>query len=334
MEVHVLRPIRSCRRSRDRRCQTRDPADRPRCQRYRRNYRHRPLRRGDGEEIAPFSAILLRSESAASSQIERWTASAKAIAIAELGSNAKLNAAEIVGNNTGDDRSDRSRRTGLTPAAILEMHRVLMERTHPASPANGEPNRCGSAPARTARTRRRSYHHIHERGGEAAIDDLVEFMRARTICRRSAHSALTRTPSSKRFTHSPTATDEPAERSCRACFRAQGTHDSEIYRADLCRAAHRHGTATSRHSPTTGRATSNQWSNASLKPASKPFATDDNSSPTSVRFGPAGRRTARPPLTSQRVEGAARHHASARDQLAVSPNRTRRVGPSGRLRHR
>ncbi|MEL6894325.1 MAG: Fic family protein, partial [Actinomycetota bacterium] len=38
-----------------------------------------------GADIAPFAAILLRSESAASSRIERVTASAKAIAQAELG---------------------------------------------------------------------------------------------------------------------------------------------------------------------------------------------------------------------------------------------------------
>ena len=37
-----------------------------------------------GHEIAPFAAILLRSESAASSKIENLTASARAIAQAEL----------------------------------------------------------------------------------------------------------------------------------------------------------------------------------------------------------------------------------------------------------
>src|ERR1700740_371942 len=39
-----------------------------------------------GGEIAPFAAVLLRSESAASSQIENLTASARAIAEAELAS--------------------------------------------------------------------------------------------------------------------------------------------------------------------------------------------------------------------------------------------------------
>jgi hypothetical protein len=46
------------------------------------------LARFDGEVgaiAAPFSAILLRSESAASSEIEQLTASARNIALAELG---------------------------------------------------------------------------------------------------------------------------------------------------------------------------------------------------------------------------------------------------------
>lgn len=59
------------------------------------------LGRFDGEVgsiTAPFSAILLRSESAASSEIEQLTASAKSIALAELGRNAGKNSRLIVGN--------------------------------------------------------------------------------------------------------------------------------------------------------------------------------------------------------------------------------------------
>lgn len=52
-----------------------------------------------GGEIAPFASVLLRSESAASSQIENFTASARAIGEAELpGGNAKRNAEMIVAN--------------------------------------------------------------------------------------------------------------------------------------------------------------------------------------------------------------------------------------------
>lgn len=59
------------------------------------------LGRFDGEVgsiAAPFSAILLRSESAASSEIEQLTASAKNIALAELGRSAGTNSRLIVGN--------------------------------------------------------------------------------------------------------------------------------------------------------------------------------------------------------------------------------------------
>ncbi|WP_272898622.1 Fic family protein [Subtercola vilae] len=59
------------------------------------------LGRFDGEVgaiAAPFSAILLRSESAASSEIEQLTASAKNIALAELGRSAGRNSRLIIGN--------------------------------------------------------------------------------------------------------------------------------------------------------------------------------------------------------------------------------------------
>ncbi|MHB1172812.1 MAG: Fic family protein [Lacisediminihabitans sp.] len=59
------------------------------------------LGRFDGEVgsiAAPFSAILLRSESAASSEIEQLTASAKNIALAEMGRGTGKNSRLIVGN--------------------------------------------------------------------------------------------------------------------------------------------------------------------------------------------------------------------------------------------
>lgn len=52
-----------------------------------------------GDEVAPFAAVLLRSESTASSNIENLTASARAIAEAEaLGDTSRRNAALIVSN--------------------------------------------------------------------------------------------------------------------------------------------------------------------------------------------------------------------------------------------
>jgi Fic family protein len=84
-----------------------------------------------GAEIAPFAAMLLRSESAASSRIENLTASAKAIALAEAGAvGGQSNAAIIVANTTAMraaiDLADR-----LDPAAILAMHDALLGPVHP-----------------------------------------------------------------------------------------------------------------------------------------------------------------------------------------------------------
>ncbi|GAB91749.1 Fic family protein [Gordonia rhizosphera] len=83
-----------------------------------------------GNELAPFSAILLRSESASSSQIENLSSGAKQIALAELGSREKRNATEIVGNvaamTAAIELADR-----LDTKAILAMHHALMEHTSP-----------------------------------------------------------------------------------------------------------------------------------------------------------------------------------------------------------
>lgn len=94
-----------------------------------------------GAEIAPFAAVLLRSESAASSRIENLTASARAIAEAELpGGKGKPNADQIVANTAAmlaaialSDRIDKD--------AILAMHRALMgvQERHTPGQWRGEP---------------------------------------------------------------------------------------------------------------------------------------------------------------------------------------------------
>ena len=79
-----------------------------------------------GGEIASFAAVLLRSESAASSQIENLTASARAIAEAELsGAKPKRNAEMIVAN-TAAMQAAVSLSDTVDADAILAMHRALM----------------------------------------------------------------------------------------------------------------------------------------------------------------------------------------------------------------
>ncbi|MCG7606245.1 MULTISPECIES: Fic family protein [Mycobacterium] len=79
-----------------------------------------------GGEIAPFAAVLLRSESAASSQIENLTASARAIGEAELpGGKAKRNA-EVIVANTAAMQAAIALSDAVDANAILTMHRALM----------------------------------------------------------------------------------------------------------------------------------------------------------------------------------------------------------------
>lgn len=85
-----------------------------------------------GGEVSHVDAVLLRSESAASSQIEQLTASARAIAEAEIGDSGRRNAAQIVANTRAmtaavalADRVDAE--------SVLAMHRALMESIDPTA---------------------------------------------------------------------------------------------------------------------------------------------------------------------------------------------------------
>src|SRR5688500_16547237 len=84
-----------------------------------------------GNEVAPFAAVLLRSESASSSQIEQLTAGAKAIAVAELGDGGSGNAASIVGNVRAM-RAALALAGELSPNSILAMHAALFDEVEPA----------------------------------------------------------------------------------------------------------------------------------------------------------------------------------------------------------
>jgi Fic family protein len=141
-----------------------------------------------GLEIAPFASVLLRSESAASSKIENLTATARAIAEAELGPYGRSkNAKQIVANVRAMDAAvalaDR-----IDADAILEMHHALL---------------VGSAPDTAGQWRNEQVwiggsnygphdavfvppHHNHV---AVAIDDLVTFI-ARDDIPILAHAAI------------------------------------------------------------------------------------------------------------------------------------------------
>ncbi|MDP5185063.1 Fic family protein [Blastococcus sp. BMG 814] len=84
-----------------------------------------------GGEVAPFASVLLRSESASSSQIEQLTAGAKAIAVAELGNGTTRNAVSVVGNVRAM-RAALDLAGELDPTSILAMHAALLEEVEPA----------------------------------------------------------------------------------------------------------------------------------------------------------------------------------------------------------
>jgi len=77
----------------------------------------------------PLASVLLRTESAASSQIENLTVSARQLAVAEIGQAASPNAA-LVAANVRAMRAALALADRLDEAAILAMHETLM-RTEP-----------------------------------------------------------------------------------------------------------------------------------------------------------------------------------------------------------
>lgn len=82
-----------------------------------------------GSDLAPFRSVLLRSESAASSKIENLTASARAIAEAELHpsrNNASLIVANARSMSAAIALADR-----IDANAILEMHEALLHDSEP-----------------------------------------------------------------------------------------------------------------------------------------------------------------------------------------------------------
>ncbi|WP_114201348.1 Fic family protein [Janibacter anophelis] len=87
-----------------------------------------------GTELAPLAAVLLRTESASSSQIEQVTAGARALALAELdlaptGSNAQLVAANVEAMTCAVHLAD-----DVTPQSLLAIHDALMRDQPHAAP--------------------------------------------------------------------------------------------------------------------------------------------------------------------------------------------------------
>ncbi|MCQ9163605.1 Fic family protein [Arthrobacter sp. STN4] len=93
-----------------------------------------------GHKVATFAPVLLRSESASSSQIENLTGSAQAIFSAELGLKKSRNA-ELIAANTKAMTAALQLAGNISSNSILEMHGVLMDNQsiHAAGRRRDEP---------------------------------------------------------------------------------------------------------------------------------------------------------------------------------------------------
>jgi Fic family protein len=141
-----------------------------------------------GTEIAPLAAVLLRTESASSSQIENITARAQTLALAELGvatigSNAKLVAANADAMNRALELAD-----SVTPATILAIHDALMRGQEHADPGRFRTERVWIGGS-SASPHGAAFVPPHHTLVPAAIDDLCTFM-ARTDVPLLAQSAI------------------------------------------------------------------------------------------------------------------------------------------------
>lgn len=141
-----------------------------------------------GTEMAPLAAVLLRTESASSSQIENITARAKALALAELGvakygSNAKLVASNVDAMHRALGLAD-----AVTPDSILAVHEALMRGQAHADPGQFRTEQVwiggGSASPHTAQ-----FVPPHHSRVEGAVEDLCAFI-ARTDVPLLAQAAI------------------------------------------------------------------------------------------------------------------------------------------------
>lgn len=86
-----------------------------------------------GGEIAPFSSVLVRTESAASSNIENLTASTQAIAEAELPRARTTANAKVIVANTAAMIAAINLAENIDATAVLAMHEALLRDVDPKS---------------------------------------------------------------------------------------------------------------------------------------------------------------------------------------------------------
>lgn len=138
---------------------------------------HAAITLGPGNPaLGPMSAVLLRTESSSSSQIENLTAGAKQIALAELNESLSQNAAIIVANVRALEAALRLA-SELNESSILSMHRELLI-NQPGWEAHAGVYRTELVWVGGSRASPRSAQHIAAQSERIApaMNDLVEFI--------------------------------------------------------------------------------------------------------------------------------------------------------------
>lgn len=132
----------------------------------------------DSPALGPMTAILLRTESASSSQIEQLTTSAKQLALAEIHEGDKANAVTVLGNVHAMETALQLA-GDITAEDILGMHAELMRHQHEFAPGDAGRFReqqvwigCGDAGPRTA-----DFVAPHHARVPDAVEDLAAFIR-------------------------------------------------------------------------------------------------------------------------------------------------------------
>jgi len=122
---------------------------------------------------APFSGVLLRSESASSSEIEQLTAGARAISEAEIDERVTGNAPQIVRNVRAMEAAI-ALADDIGEATIIAMHRALLAESAPSMVGHYRDEQVwiGGRLPHTA-----EFVPPHQSGVQAAMDDLVAFVR-------------------------------------------------------------------------------------------------------------------------------------------------------------
>ena len=127
--------------------------------------------------LGPMSAILLRTESASSSQIEQLTTTAKQLALAELGESDKANALSVMGNVRAMEASLKLSQH-LDSASVLAMHRELMlhQLGFPADDAGRYRTQQVWIGPGTAGPRTADFVPPHQSRVQVCMDDLMRFI--------------------------------------------------------------------------------------------------------------------------------------------------------------